>query len=273
MKGQVRGRFPVWPFLVGTSRRDESRAPSPHASTIGTRTGTRVKSASRRPAGLVALAPDTCASSGSLAATRAGQVNFGPGQTDRGDVYTHELKIRTTGAFLTLSAALLMAGCSSTVTTAPARVAPTTPAATPTATPTAAAVVSGAVLTPAQVAKLPDGVRAYPMPDGTKVSVVRGEPLLAPVQAAVTATVNVGLPGGIKDGAAAVDVRVARSNALKASLVATGTALGRQVLAVYPVYGFRTSPDKVSRGSGRPPRPRGSSSTPPSRLRQRSRRW
>ncbi|OIQ79909.1 hypothetical protein GALL_383420 [mine drainage metagenome] len=157
-------------------------------------------------------------------------------------MYTHKLKIRTTAAFLTLSAVLLVAGCSSTpstVATAPATVAPTTPAATPSATPTAAAVVSGTVLTPAQVAKLPDGVRAYPMPDGTKVAVVRGEPLPAPVQAAVTATVNAALPGGITNGQAPIATQVAEMNSLKASLVTTGTAMGRQVIAVYPIYGVR----------------------------------
>ena len=101
-------------------------------------------------------------------------------------------------------------------------------------------MVSGTVLAPAQVAKLPDGVRAYPMPDGTKVAVVRGEPLPAPVQAAVTSTVNATLPGGVTNGQASLDVQAAQSIALKASLVTTGTALGRQVLAVYPIYGVRS---------------------------------
>ncbi len=155
-------------------------------------------------------------------------------------MYTHKLKIRTTAAFLTLSAALLMAGCSSTVATAPTTVAPTTPAATPSATPTAAAVVSGAVLTPAQVAKLPDGVRAYPMPDGAKVAVVRGEPLPTPVQAAVTATVNAALPGGITNGQAGAATISAEIASLKASATTTGTALGRQVIIVFPVYGVRS---------------------------------
>lgn len=151
--------------------------------------------------------------------------------------------IKITAAVLALVASLALTGCSSTsvATTATSSTSstPVTPVTPPVVT--APAIVSGAVLTTEQLAKLPDGVRAYPMADGTKVAVVKGEALAPAVQAAVTAATKASVPNGVPDGTQPLAVRTAANTALTGALTTAGIALGRQVIAVYPVDGLRTA--------------------------------
>lgn len=110
-------------------------------------------------------------------------------------------KFQITAASIALVAAALT-GCATSTPVTPtpttsvsqsATVAPTdpaTPVVTPApveTTPVVAPVVSGAVLTDAQVAALPDGVKAYALSDGTKVAVVKDQPLPEPVKAEIAA--------------------------------------------------------------------------------------
>ena len=149
--------------------------------------------------------------------------------------------IKITAAVLALVASLALTGCSSTGSTATVTPAAVTTSSTPVTPPvvTAPAIVSGAVLTTAQLAKLPDGVRAYPMADGTKVAVVKGEALAPAVQVAVTAATKASVPNGVPAGTAPLAVRTAANTALTGALTTAGIALGRQVIAVYPIHGRR----------------------------------
>lgn len=154
--------------------------------------------------------------------------------------------MKTTRTAATLAglalAGALLAGCSSSPSaTSAAPLAATTaaPAAPVATTPAPVAITSGATLTDAQAAKLPDGVRAYTMSDGTKVATVRGQALPAPVVTDMTTKAQVTIAGGISAATVPTAERNARVAALVASLKAAGVATGRQVIAVIPVYGYR----------------------------------
>ncbi|WP_188037089.1 hypothetical protein [Actinotalea sp. JY-7885] len=159
--------------------------------------------------------------------------------------------IRIAAAALTIAAALALTGCGAT----PATPAPTAPASAvadgPNETPAeteapvveaapapAPAPVAGDVITAEVAETLPEGVRAYPMADGTLVTVVDGQPLPAQVEAEIEAPLAavVAHEPADKTGpnpAAAAAAAEARSAVAR---------LGRTAVVVYPsfgVYGWR----------------------------------
>ena len=71
-----------------------------------------------------------------------------------------------------------------TATATPTVSVSATPTVAPSASPTVSAtpVAAGTVLTPAQVTALPKDTKAYQLPDGSRVAVVRDQPLPEPVK-------------------------------------------------------------------------------------------
>ena len=145
--------------------------------------------------------------------------------------------IKVTAAVLALVA---LTGCSSTATTAttatgtPAAVTtsstPVTPTVTPSATPSAE-------------------VRVYTMANGTKVDTIQGQALPAAVVADITAVVAPAAPFGLGTGHAVEAVQAgANTVALKALLAASGAQVGRQIIAVFPIFGARTRGAAPSHG-------------------------
>ena len=154
-------------------------------------------------------------------------------------------------AALALVAALAFTGCSGNVA-APTGASTTTSAAssgtaatTPAPTPTAAPIVSGQHLTPEQAKSLPQTTRAYPLADGSLVATVIGEALPAEVATDITAKAQAA-SGGEFNGAGTASERSATSDAMKAAVKDAGVATGRLVIAVFPVYGYRTATSGLS---------------------------
>ena len=145
--------------------------------------------------------------------------------------------IKITAAVLALVASLALTGCSSTATTAtgtPAAVTTSSTPVTPTGTPSA---------TPS-----PE-VRVYTMANGTKVDTTKGQALPAPVVADITATVAPAAPFGLGTGhAVAVEQVGVNITALKASLAASGRQVGRQIIAIFPVFEARSRGAAPSHG-------------------------
>jgi hypothetical protein len=150
----------------------------------------------------------------------------------------------TLGVLLIVTA---LAGCSAGTTAAsPAAssgpIASTVPSSTPapSATPTPVAVPAGTVLTDVQIAALPTGITPYVMVDGSKVAVVKGEllpaPVLTDIQVVGLASVPAGTaPGGVKS-------TPATEAGFKAFLVKTSIELGgRQIVAVVHTSGYTES--------------------------------
>ncbi len=160
-----------------------------------------------------------------------------PPTTKELDAMSTTKTLKVTTAALAFAAVLVLTGCS-----------PDAPATTPTATssstpaPVAKPVVikSDATLTAAQLTALPENVRAYTMTNGTKVATVQDVAVPARVVADVTAKAQATIAGGLGAGNGTTDQNIARTAALTAWLKDVGVATGRQVIAIYPIYGGRT---------------------------------
>ena len=140
-------------------------------------------------------------------------------------------RLAMSAALVTVLAASL-AACAGTDTAGTAPV----PSATVTTAPaeTAAAVIaSGATLTAAQLADLPDGVRAYTMMDSSAIAVVRGEPVPQIVVDDIAAEGVATLPALNGPAASSVD-DVALFEGYQHDV---GRELGRRIVWVVPVTG------------------------------------
>jgi hypothetical protein len=154
-------------------------------------------------------------------------------------------------AALALVATLAFTGCSGKVaaptaaSTATSAASSGTAATTPAPTTTAAPIKSGDALTPEQIKSLPQTVRAYTLPDGSQIATVQGEALPAPVVADITVKAQTA-SGGEFNGSGTAAERSATADAMKAAVKDAGVATGRLVVAVFPVYGYRTATSGLS---------------------------
>jgi hypothetical protein len=157
-----------------------------------------------------------------------GQV--GGNQKEKNDMSTMKT---TTLAVLVLAATLTLTACGQGTPSTPTSSTSST-ATTPIDT-TSSTTPAPTVTTPA-----PE-IHVYTMADGTKVDIIKGEALPAPVIADITAMAQASVPNGMPGGNVSVAERTAAKTALTGALTTAGTALGRRVIAVYPVHGYRTA--------------------------------
>jgi hypothetical protein len=145
------------------------------------------------------------------------------------------------GILLTVTA---LAGCSAGTTAAsPAASTGVTASAdpsstpSPSATPTPVAVAAGTVLTDAQAASLPKDTTPYALGDGTKVAVVKGEPVPAAVLTDIASGGLAAVPPGTAPGSMKSSTQTEAE--FKAFLVQKTIELGgRQIVAVVHTEGY-----------------------------------
>lgn len=105
-------------------------------------------------------------------------------------------------------------------------------------------VPTGAVVSPEEAELLPQGQRAYKMPDQSQVVVAATEPLPAPVREVIQAKVQADIPtgGSLENGT------IPRSQIISAAAAIAGTDgvfTGKKLVVVFPVNGsckYETEP-------------------------------